>query len=285
MDEERKRSQRKASGLAKVYQKKKEAVKFTAEKLVLVLFATLLVAGALAPLAYAAAATTPVGPDTITIANSTRMVKDTSGRLVNAEAGNVTELVITDTRITQAWQGYFGNITGTITLDDANNNTLYSWALANPVGEIYASNGSSVTWAQIRCVNLTSNGTVGSTINESILETYYGINSTDVDGISETFNASYTNATGFDVGSIHFNTNNLCPLTYTNINDTYQAISFQEVLLTDNASIVYTSLIERNTEGFKVGKDSNDFQMLVAENGHPGYESTVTPYYFFVELS
>ncbi|MBI3027275.1 hypothetical protein HYY70_04110 [Candidatus Woesearchaeota archaeon] len=78
------------------------------------------------------AQTEPVGPDTITIAGSGRHTNNTFPTLVQAQAGNVTALVISSVRATQAWQGYYGNITGTIALDDANNNTLYDWSLPNP---------------------------------------------------------------------------------------------------------------------------------------------------------
>ena len=60
-----------------------------------------------------------------------------------ALAGNVTEITITGFTITQTWQGYFGNITGSITLDDGSGNTLYDWAADasfSPIGEIYAAN-------------------------------------------------------------------------------------------------------------------------------------------------
>ena len=62
-----------------------------------------------------------------------------------AEAGNVTELNISATVVTRGWQGYYGNVSGTITLDDGLNNTMYSWALADPEGEVYASRNNSIS--------------------------------------------------------------------------------------------------------------------------------------------
>ena len=55
-----------------------------------------------------------------------------------AYAGNITELNIVGTTITQTWQGFVGNVSGTITLDDSENNTLINWSLGDPEGEVYA---------------------------------------------------------------------------------------------------------------------------------------------------
>ena len=68
---------------------------------------------------------------------------ETGGAIVQTQSGNMTSLGINSTKITLRWQGFYGNVTGTITLDDASNNTLYNWQLASPQGEIYASNGST----------------------------------------------------------------------------------------------------------------------------------------------
>src|SRR3990167_1096282 len=53
---------------------------------------------------------------------------------VNAQAGNVTELNIFGYSITQTWQGYFGNVSGTIILADANDKVMYNWSLASSEG-------------------------------------------------------------------------------------------------------------------------------------------------------
>ncbi|MBD3252176.1 hypothetical protein GF386_00400, partial [Candidatus Pacearchaeota archaeon] len=72
----------------------------------------------------------------------------------DAYAGNVTELEVTGYTTTQSWQGYFGNVSGTIELSDASSNVLYNWSQAAAEGEIYAINDSaSITWSSIRCYN------------------------------------------------------------------------------------------------------------------------------------
>ena len=240
---------------------------------------------------FVLAASEPQGPTTITSAGSGRFQNNSGSVQIPAQAGNVTALVIDHSRSTEAWQGYYGNITGTITLDDANNQTLYDWSLPNPTGEIYASNDSIVTWVNVYCMNVSSisinktyNGIIYST-NGSDIELNFGINVTDKDGLNETFNSTYSDTTGFSVGATLINNVDGCSMAnpYTN-----QASSsaWQEVLLSDNTSLIFTALIRENANGFQAGStDTFDFQMLVLEDGHVGSETATTPYYFFVELA
>ena len=211
--------------------------------------------------------------------------------MVEAEAGNVTELNITGISPTQTWQGYYGEVTGTITLDDANNNTMYDWGLAEPQGEIYASNGSIVTWANIQCLNYSGDG--AAEINLSIVEGMFGLASDDVDGVNETFDVSgllSDDATQHPI--VYVGTYTIgagtCPATDTYESDAQGSTDFIEVLLTDTDSIIFTSIIENDVVGNDTeitGFDSltHDFQLLVGEDGHDG-DDTTTPYYFFVEL-
>lgn len=210
-----------------------------------------------------------------------------------ASAGNVTEINITGISQTKSWQGYYGEVTGTITLDDANNNTMYDWSSAEPQGEIYASNASIVIWDDIQCFNYDADG--DTEINITGVEAMFGIASDDYDGIDITFHSNgklsdhATDHPEFYVGSRTI-TPASCPATSTYINSASAAGStdFTEVLLTDKLSIVFTTIIQNDDFGNvtdKEGFDGNthDFQMLVAENGNDG-DDTTTPYYFFVEL-
>jgi hypothetical protein len=236
---------------------------------------------------YAAAA--PTGPDYIQNGTPQRRSLGvdnlTGGTRVEAQAGNVTALNINSTKLTNRWQGYYGNVSGTIVLDDANNYTLYSWDLANPEGEIYASNGSesgTVNWANIFCFNYTNNLSSGQPIvqrfNGTDLERMIGALPTDKDSLNRTFNQTFSGS--FQAGTKSITSADSCMQTTLNVNDRYQTNDFVEVLLTDNDSIIYTALLEQNAIGFQGAPV--DFQMLVGENGDI---ASATTYYFFVELS
>lgn len=201
---------------------------------------------------------------------------------VTALAGNVTEVTIVGTTPTKAWQGYYGNITGTLTLEDASGNVFYNWTVNEPKGEVYASKNSSITWTQIECFNFTANETV---INLTEAEAAYNIDVNDSDGINETFNE--TSHSTFYVGTTTITTNT-CPSTYVFDDSGTQSTNWENILLTDNESLIFTTIIENdlaNQDADPTGFNgiAYDFQLLVAEDGHDSDFST-TEYFFWVEL-
>ena len=221
----------------------------------------------------------PTGPTSYSVGNSERGAIEGQGPVnINAQAGNITELVFNATAITKNWQGYFGNISGKITLDDARNWTLYDWNYANAQGYIFASRINSVTWTNIQCMKFSGNGSLYPNVTTE--ETIMGANAVDVDGVDETFGlAAHSTLT---IGTISISANT-CNSTYLYVNDTSQTNDFVEVLLTDNSSnnsVVYTTILEQDVHGFN--NRTTDFELLVSENGHQN--TATTPYYFWVEL-
>jgi len=227
----------------------------------------------------------PVGPDTLTEMYSGR--HPVSSPLThNAYAGNVTGLELYTRTSTLGWQGYFGNVSGTITLDDASNNTMYDWALAAPEGEVYAATATVSNWDNVLCAgayNISYHENETYNFNKYPNGTLKTIQ--DVDGIDETFNVSF--AGDFYVGSQHISSASGCQASYLYVSDAADPTGkFTELLLLDNSTangvLIFTSLL---VQGGTTGFDSvtHDFQMLVAEDGHNGNEAT-TAYYFYVEI-
>ena len=213
-----------------------------------------------------------------------------------AYGGNITRADFTGYSTTRSWQGYFGNVTGTIQLADSNDKVLYNWTLANPEGEVYASTNSTITWGNIQCFNYTSTGTLaddtgqaGATsrfgINLTTLETRFNMSSDDVDGVNETFtlvgagthDQFFTASRQFDIGEC-WNSR-----IFSNVG-LGESNKYEEVLLYEPAttSLIFTAIIEETSVLGYDGGD-NDFEMLVLENGH-GTDTAATTYYFFVEL-
>lgn len=195
---------------------------------------------------------------------------------VDAEAGNITTLTINASSQTKTWQGFVGNISGVITLDDADNYTLYDWKAAEPQGELYATTAQTVTWSSIACWNMSA--------NLATAEANLGLDPNDYDGIDETFNNE-------SHPTIYSGTTTItgCNATKLYTNNAQPANDWWELLLDDGSNnIIYTSIIEDKTtgvKGSKVGFDGHnyDFQMLVGDNGHNG-DDVVTTYYFYAEL-
>lgn len=213
----------------------------------------------------------PNGASTVTPGTSTRASAD-SAQSHNAIAGNVTELTIYGDSITQSWQGYFGNVSGTIRLADSSGDAMYNWSLASPQGEIFASTQAAVSWTGVQCFNWTANGTA--------LETTYNIDDA-ADGINETFSDSNSHVE-FSVGTTTFNAGDCMSVDVFDSTGASVDGTFEEVLLADAAgNPVFAALLEEDANGFD--STTHDFQMLVLEDGHNGDTST-TQYFFYVEL-
>jgi hypothetical protein len=127
----------------------------------------------------------PFGANVVNL-SSTRANPDIAGN-TTAIAGKVTELAISGYSVTQAWQGYFGNVSGTIMLADNNDNVMYNWSLASPEGEIYASTNDTILWANVKCLEAERGGTYFEGLEEE-----FGIAPDDVDGVNETFSLAGT---------------------------------------------------------------------------------------------
>lgn len=241
----------------------------------------------------------PEGPSTLTIDVSTTRTAYPAPTL-EAYAGNVSHLTVGGSTATQSWQGYVGNITGTITLDDSSNYTLYDWTVLDPEGEIYATYLSSVDWStgNVLCWNwstgaasylqlyeLETNLTGGT--GDGTPNDYAGIrsNATDVDGVDETFSAL-----GGGTHSAFYVAGQSIAADSCHTTDLYNSTGggvFQELLLYYGANsgngdgVIYTSILQSDGDGY----DTNtwDFELIVGEDGHLGNTATQT-YYFYVEL-
>jgi hypothetical protein len=231
----------------------------------------------------------------VTELNSTSQNPTPPGRL-DAIAGNVTEITTPEgLGKTQAWAGYFGNVSGTIQLADSGDNVMYNWSLASPEGEVLASTNNSIVWNHIQCFNFTATGTYGDEAgnggstnlygtNLTQLETQYGIDSTDLDGVDETFylqgggthNTFYVNSKEFSEGECQ-NTRILDSSGWG------QNDNFEEVLLYEPTtySVVFTSLLNEDLPGFD--DNPHDFEMLVLEDGHQT-DTFTTTYYFYAVM-
>ncbi len=204
--------------------------------------------------------------------NTTETKTPSPAEYLNTSGGSFTTMILSSETQNLKWKAYIGNVTGVLTLDDSGNYSIYQWQLTSFTGEVYASRVNNITWSNIKCANLTH------IENEEIAMNH---TTSNVDSINNTFNSMVHRE--FFVGTIKINESS-CKSTFTWVNDTQQSASvtapFQEVLLTDNNALVYTTFVNDNTQGFNYNR--YDFQMIVAERGIGGYENT--RYYFYLEL-
>jgi hypothetical protein len=217
----------------------------------------------------------PVPPVNLNVGtSSSRNLSGLSAQQIAAQAGNVTQVDISALSITKSWQGYYGNVTGAIALQDANNKTFYNWSVTSNTGKVYATRTTSVNFATVNCTpaaNLTTE------------ETFLGQVAADADSVSKTFTKPNTHPT-FGVGSVSIETGS-CYATNAFDSTGAQTANYFQVLLADAngaGNIIYTTLMNGSKTGFN--NQAWDFELLVGQNGHAGGPSTTT-YYFYVELN
>jgi len=211
----------------------------------------------------------PSGPTVTTVRNET--ATPASAALINTSGGSITTMVLNATTQNLRWKAYVGNVTGTLTLDDANSYSIFDWSITTLVGEVYATRGSStISWVNIDCA------TPANITNEEIAINH---TSNPNDNISTTFNTQ--DHRSFYVGSVEI-TENDCYSVHTYVNNSEQSSNFEEILLHDKTSMVYATIIENNAMGYRPN-ETYDFQMIVPEVGLESWTSS-TAYYFYVEL-
>lgn len=186
-----------------------------------------------------------------------------------ARGGYISNMDLSATPQTCNWAGYFGEVTGTLTLEDATGDKMYSWAAADIGGEVYASTAGSVTWSGIVAENV------------SDVDTALGHMTANMsDSVTNTFTNS-SNSVTVDVGTVAIG-NDTTAATYMYVNGAAQTTNFEEVILYDGTDIVWAAIICPNAEGFEEGAATHDYQMIVPEDGSGN--TVTTPYYFYVEL-
>lgn len=183
-----------------------------------------------------------------------------------AQGGYIAEFNLSVTQQTTKWQGYYGNMTTGITLDDNNDFTMYSWTNATPAGEVYATTlGTLPVWT-----DFTSNADLGA------LDAAYGFVSGESDNTANTF--SLTNHDVFHLAGTEINASvGQCAMTTG---------SWETVILWDgngvNASdYLFVGIIRDNTASYKGASDTCDYQMIIPENPSSGK----TTYHFYAEIT
>lgn len=210
----------------------------------------------------------PVGPDGLTwVSNETRTAP--GAMFVNVSGGVISTFNLTANVQNPRWKAFVGEVVGSFTLDDAAGSTIYDWTLSSVTGRVYSTRTSgAVTWGSISCAS----------VPEMESENTAMVLTSNDDNITATFDDTTHGL--FYVGATQINSDS-CPTLNTYVSNVSQDVSFEEMVLHDTTNIIYATILEENVAGF----DGNiyDFQMIVPENGTPGF-SGATPYYLYVEL-
>jgi len=180
---------------------------------------------------------------------------------VAAQGGNITEVDLTASTITDSWQGFFGEVSGNITLEDASGDVFYAWDLATTSGEVLASRNSTIDFTTVAGVEV-------CTVDETLTGT----------GNDRT-NLTFTNATiAPPIVVAGVSIDEACQV-FTYVNNQSQSADFEEIILSaTGVTSIYTTRIEADTTGYDGA--THDYQLLVAETEN----ASISTYFFFVEF-
>ncbi len=195
---------------------------------------------------------------------------NSGGSVINISGGYVATINLSTSVQNPHWKAFVGWVNGAFTLQDASGSTIYDWDLTSTNGQVYATrNSSTIQWSSIACATPTQIESENVAMNHSNVD----------DNITATFDSQNSNA--FYVGAIPI-TLGSCSALNTYVDNVSQSTDFEEVVLSDSSSIVYSTLIEDMADGYD--ENDYDFQMLVPENGAQGFEGA-TAYYLYVEVN
>lgn len=215
-------------------------------------------------------AATPDNPVITSVNNSTKTNTETG--FFNISGGYISTMNLDANFQNTRWKAFVGNVTGKYTLDDAAGYTIFDWAFATITGKVYATRDSdTIEWSSISCADSTEMAAE----NTAMLH-----GSASTDNLTRTFNKT-THSSFWSAGT--FFSADACDYGVTTYkNDLPQTTDFEEIVMHDGTSIVYTTILENNVQGYDPDK-TFDFQMLVPENGTGGFTGA-TAYYIYVEL-
>ena len=195
-----------------------------------------------------------------------------------------------------------GNVTGTLTLDDAYDNTIFQWSLTSVTGEVYATRASgNINWTGINCTWIADGRDNKTTdmVNRSLSnrtpeynENVFLSHTSKNDNITATFDKR--NHSSITVGSVIIGKDECFSLQTwqrdrQQVFDDSNNANFTQIILYDGAynrsdgNVVYATPIESDKTSYD-SAETYDFQMIVPEVGSVGFSSS-TAYYFYVELS
>ncbi|NTV24049.1 MAG: hypothetical protein HGA85_06805, partial [Nanoarchaeota archaeon] len=175
-----------------------------------------------------------LGAGNVTVIKNERGNISSNPGTINIERGNVSSLGIESISLSPSWQGFYGNVSGAISLQTPAGEVLYDWSNMGGIGEVYASRSPSVDFATVDCTDL------GGIAAE---EAFLGQTANDSDSVTRTFNKTAHPA--FRIGNVNI-TQDICRSTNIYVNGTSQDQTFFEVLVSDAAeNLVYTAIMEQ----------------------------------------
>lgn len=177
---------------------------------------------------------------------------------VATEGGNVTENNVSSIASTGKWQGFYGNISGSLRLGDGVD-VFYDWTGITFLA-VYASPDNAVDWASVTGLN------GAGALNGK--DTDYGFTNTDSDSITNTFSGATCSA-GTEIATA---------ASVTPFNSSASAGDWEVCIAEDGGATVLDTVFGTNiTSGDSYAGVPVDYQLMVPVN------ATGQTYYFYLE--
>jgi hypothetical protein len=201
----------------------------------------------------------------------------TQGGSDAAIGGNITLLNFSVNQQTGKWQGYFGNVSGEIVLEDGSGNAMYNWSWATALGEVYATTNSSVP------IWFAFDDTEATVANMDLAWNFPG---DEADDIADTFTETHAafNLSGNNIAA------SFGPTAKTHGaakgDEQWETVALYDGTEPANSdSYLFVGIMKDDVESFQNQSSAStvDFQLLVPERNDDG--GATTTYYFYVELT
>ena len=218
----------------------------------------------MAVMAVVPAVADPVNASSAVNSNTSYAPSDSAGSSA-ATGGNITQIDLSVSTSTSKWQGYYGNVSGGITLANSDNSKkMYAWT-NSIAGEVFATQDDNMN---------TSKWTGLTNRTGANIDTNFSLGSAS-DNATNTFvnESSSITVAGTPYGGI----GNSSVMTYNSSNaPTWETIALANSTSPAEANYVFVGVI--NDDGEAYNGANADFQMIVPVSGSPTY-------YFYVELT
>lgn len=192
---------------------------------------------------------------------------DPAAGSATAKGGNITNITFSNMLTsTNKWQGYYGNVSGSIILGTAAGDKMFEWPVSTMAGQVFASQDTDVNFTEwVALQNRTG----------AQIDTDFGFTAADSDSATKTFNddPSAIVVAGRSIDGVA----NTSAKTYNAADaETWWTIALAGSSPAE-ANYVFAGII--SNDGNAYDGTTKDFQMIVPVNAAP------ETYYFYVELT
>jgi hypothetical protein len=216
------------------------------------------------------ASAAPAGDSEYTQDFGTPVTNASVGALNAARGGNITQANFTGVASqTAKWQGYYGNLSGSVTLGSSGGT---GWSNSTNIGYVLATpNGSIPDWHNY------------SVSSADTIDTAYGFDTSDVDDAGATFDDTPVSATLVIAGTSHTATSSNTVLTWNAdaSADRWQttALDYGSPTAGQTQLMMFVGVNNATAAASAYNDIACDYQMIVPVHG-----GSTQNYYFYIEL-